>query len=269
KPLGPDNEHPGYASLLQGQQHVASLVQAVQNSPYWAHTAIIVTYDENGGRWDHVTPPDNNGIWGDGTRVPTIIISPFAKRGLVDHPEHDTFPILATIENRFNLKPLNNLDKNASTLASSFQMVSKPVWFLGVASGDATSTDAILWTRAVDPYNPQSVRLTAQVSTNSTFASGVINYPPGFTDATQDFTFKIDATGLQPGTRYYYRFMTTDDLGLSVSQTGTFVTAPSATTSAPLHFGFTGDADGLMRPYPAADAFTAPGTPSFSAQQFD
>jgi phosphodiesterase/alkaline phosphatase D-like protein len=265
KPLGPDNEHPGYASLLQGQQHVASLVQAVQNSPYWAHTAIIITYDENGGRWDHVAPPDNNGIWGDGTRVPTIVISPFAKRGFVDHTEHDTLSILATIENRFNVKPLNNLDKNASTLASSFQMVSQPVWYLGVASGDASSTDAIVWTRAVDPSNPQSVHLTAEVSTDNTFGS-FLSFA-GNTDANQDYTFKIDATGLQSGTRYYYRF-TTDD-GLSVSQVGTFETAPAANASASLHFGFTGDADGLMRPYPAADAATAPGTPSFSAQQFD
>ena len=58
KPLGPDNEHPGYASLLQGQLHVSNIVAAVQSNPaLWAHTAIIVTYDEHGGRWDHVTPP--------------------------------------------------------------------------------------------------------------------------------------------------------------------------------------------------------------------
>src|SRR5262245_18492892 len=64
KPLGPDNEHPGYANLLQGQQHVADIVHAIQNSPAWAHTAIIVTYDENGGRWDHVAPPMRD-EWGD------------------------------------------------------------------------------------------------------------------------------------------------------------------------------------------------------------
>jgi len=76
KALGPDNEHPGYAGLLQGQQHVADLVKAVHESDYWEDSLIIVTYDEHGGRWDHVTPPNNNGIWGDGTRVPAIIIGP-------------------------------------------------------------------------------------------------------------------------------------------------------------------------------------------------
>ncbi len=57
KPLGADNEHPGYASLLAGQQHAADLVATIQNSPYWPDTAIIITYDEHGGRWDHVPPP--------------------------------------------------------------------------------------------------------------------------------------------------------------------------------------------------------------------
>src|SRR5262249_6824526 len=125
KPLGPDNEHPGYTNLVRGQQHVADIVHAIQNSPDWAHTAIIITYDENGGRYDHVKPPNNNGPWGDGTRVPGIVISPFAKQGFVDHTEHDTLSILKTIEQRFGLPALNSLDANASTLESSFQSTPK------------------------------------------------------------------------------------------------------------------------------------------------
>ena len=120
KPLGPNNEHPGYADLVTGQQHVADLVQALQSSPQWARTAVIITYDENGGRWDHVTPPNNGDGWGDGTRVPAIIISPLAKKGFVDHTQHDTSSILKTIEDRFGLQPLNARDASASSLASSF-----------------------------------------------------------------------------------------------------------------------------------------------------
>jgi hypothetical protein len=120
KPLGPDNEHPGYASLLQGQQHVADIVHAVQNSPEWAHTAIVITYDENGGRWDHVAAPTRD-QWGDGSRVPAIVISPYAKQGYVDHEQHDTLSILSTIEQRFHLQPLNQADANASTLSNDFQ----------------------------------------------------------------------------------------------------------------------------------------------------
>jgi phospholipase C/arylsulfatase A-like enzyme len=120
KPLGPDNEHPGYASLLAGQQHVADIVHAVQNSPEWAHTAIVITYDENGGRWDHVTPPSAYDGWGDGTRVPAIVISPFAKKEYVDHTQHDTLSILKLIEQRFDLAPLNGRDARASSLVNDF-----------------------------------------------------------------------------------------------------------------------------------------------------
>jgi acid phosphatase len=131
KPVGADNEHPGYTNVLQGQQHVADIVHAIQNSPDWAHTAIVVTYDENGGRFDHVSAPNNNGIWGDGTRVPAIVISPYAKKGFVDHSERDTLSILKTIDERFGLAPLNSLVANASDLSSSFQ--SKPQVSIGSA----------------------------------------------------------------------------------------------------------------------------------------
>ncbi len=119
KPLGPDNEHPGYASLLQGQQHVADLVRAIQGSPIWRDTAIIITYDENGGFWDHVAPPVID-RWGPGTRVPAIIISPYAKRGFVDHTEYDTTSILRTIEERWGLEPLGTRDATANDLRNAF-----------------------------------------------------------------------------------------------------------------------------------------------------
>lgn len=121
KPLGPNNEHPGYATILQGQQHVADLVNAVQRSPYWNQTLIIVTYDEHGGRWDHVPPPDDNGIWGDGSRVPAIVIGPFARQGHIDHEEHDTLSILKTIEKLFRVAPLTRYDAKASSLEDALK----------------------------------------------------------------------------------------------------------------------------------------------------
>ena len=109
KPIGADNEHPGYATLINGQQHAADLVSAIQNSAYWNDTAIIITYDEHGGRWDHVAPPAVD-KWGPGSRVPAIIISPFAKKGFVDHTQNETTSILKLIEERWNLKPLGTRD---------------------------------------------------------------------------------------------------------------------------------------------------------------
>lgn len=119
KPLGPDNEHPGYASLQQGQQHVANIVAAIQNSPYWNDSAIIVTYDENGGRWDHVAPPTID-RWGPGSRVPGIIISRFAKKHFVDHTQYETASVLRLIETRFNLIPLGTRDAQASGFVNAF-----------------------------------------------------------------------------------------------------------------------------------------------------
>jgi phospholipase C len=119
KPLGPNNEHPGYATLINGQQHVADLVAAIQNSQYWQDTVIIVTYDEHGGRWDHVPPPVAD-RWGPGSRVPAIVISPFAKKGFVDHTQYDTTSILKLIEERWNLEPLADRDAKAGDMLTAF-----------------------------------------------------------------------------------------------------------------------------------------------------
>jgi phospholipase C len=69
---------------------------------------VVVTYDENGGWWDHVAPPKAD-RWGPGNRVPTIIASPFAKMGTVDHTQYDTSSILRFITRRWGLDPLPGL----------------------------------------------------------------------------------------------------------------------------------------------------------------
>jgi phospholipase C len=114
KPLGPNNEHPGYADVVTGQKHVAELVDAVRKSRIWEDCVIIITYDENGGHWDHVVPPVREDGWGVGVRVPTIIISPFVRKGCIDHAEYETVSILKFIERRFNLAPLSKRDANAA-----------------------------------------------------------------------------------------------------------------------------------------------------------
>ena len=69
---------------------------------------VIVTYDENGGIWDHVAPP-KGGRWGPGSRVPAIIVSPFARHGIVDHTPNDTTSILRLITRRFHLPTLKGI----------------------------------------------------------------------------------------------------------------------------------------------------------------
>ncbi len=92
----------------------------LEHSPLWASTAVIITYDENGGSWDHVAPPKID-KWGPGSRVPTLIVSPFAKRGFVDHTQYDTSSILKFIEERYGLQPLGSRDAAANDLSNAFQ----------------------------------------------------------------------------------------------------------------------------------------------------
>ena len=119
KPLGLNNEHAGYADIITGENHTIDLINAVRNGPNWKDAVIIVTYDENGGFWDHVAPPTID-KWGPGSRVPTIIISPFAKRGFVDKTSYETVSILSFIEKRWGLAPLTDRDRNASPLLNAF-----------------------------------------------------------------------------------------------------------------------------------------------------
>ena len=105
KPQGDLNQHPGYASVDAGDRHIADLITKLEASPQFSNMVIVVTYDENGGWWDHVAPPRAD-LLGPSTRVPTIIISPFAKAGTVDHTQYDTASIQRLINRRFDLAPL-------------------------------------------------------------------------------------------------------------------------------------------------------------------
>jgi phospholipase C len=119
KPIGAENEHPGYANVSSGDHKVATVLKSIEQSPLWASTAVIITYDENGGSWDHVAPPKIDG-WGPGSRVPALIISPFAKKGFVDHTQYDTSSILKFIEHRFDLQPVGTRDAAANDLTNAF-----------------------------------------------------------------------------------------------------------------------------------------------------
>jgi phospholipase C len=120
KPIGENNLHPGYANITDGEAHLQTIISALQASPQYADMMIIITFDEHGGQWDHVSPPTRD-RWGPGSRVPTIVISPFAKKGYVDHSQYDTGSILKTIEERFGLDPLTSSDANAASMRNTLQ----------------------------------------------------------------------------------------------------------------------------------------------------
>jgi phospholipase C len=118
KPQGNLNEHAGYTDVMSGDQHLTDVISHLEKSPQWPGMLVVVTYDENGGFWDHVAPPKAD-RWGPGNRIPAFIISPFAKKGTVDHTEYDTTSILRFITKRFNLPILPGLAARDAALATS------------------------------------------------------------------------------------------------------------------------------------------------------
>jgi acid phosphatase len=120
KPQGNLNQHAGYANVADGDAHIATLIGKLQQSPQWPHMLIVVTYDENGGLWDHAPAPTGD-RWGPGTRVPAIIVSPLAKKGFVDKTQYDTASILRFITRRWNLEPLPGVElRDRSLVAHGF-----------------------------------------------------------------------------------------------------------------------------------------------------
>ena len=116
KPQGNFNQHAGYASVEEGDEHIAALVAKLRASPQWRHMLIVITYDEFGGAWDHVAPPRGD-LLGPGARIPALIISPYARRGSVDHTQYDTESILRLITRRFQLDLLPGIEMRDRGLA--------------------------------------------------------------------------------------------------------------------------------------------------------
>ena len=120
KPQGDLNEHSGYADIQSGDAHIADVIAHLEKSPQWPHMLVVVTYDENGGLWDHVAPPKGD-RWGPGSRIPAIIVSPYARRGYVDHTPMDTTSILRFITRRFELPTLHGVTVRDAAIAAHKQ----------------------------------------------------------------------------------------------------------------------------------------------------
>ncbi len=116
KPQGNLNQHPGYAAIADGDAHIAELVERLRAGPQWGNMVIVITYDEFGGAWDHVAPPQGD-LLGPGVRIPALIISPFARKGMVDHTPYDTGSILRLLIRRFGLAGLPGIERRDRALA--------------------------------------------------------------------------------------------------------------------------------------------------------
>ena len=116
KPQGNLNLHAGYSDIASGDQHVANVLAWLENSPQWKNMVVVITYDENGGWWDHVAPPKGD-RWGPGSRIPAIVASPFARKNHVEHRFYDTTSILRLISRVFDLPLLEGIHERNQAFA--------------------------------------------------------------------------------------------------------------------------------------------------------
>jgi phospholipase C len=118
------SDHPP-ASICKGENWLVEQLNSLGSSPYWDSTAVVLTWDDFGGFYDHVAPPHVD-IYGLGPRVPTIVSSPFAKRGAIDHDLMEFSSVLRFIEQVFGLPALTDRDRNSDDMLSAFDFSQHP-----------------------------------------------------------------------------------------------------------------------------------------------
>ncbi|MGB8908652.1 MAG: alkaline phosphatase family protein [Candidatus Cybelea sp.] len=124
-PDGVDSDHSGFGSTDKGPSWVASVVNAIGGSQYWSSTAIIIVWDDWGGWYDHVPPPqlDYAGL---GFRVPMILVSPYAKQGYVSHTQYEFGSVIKFVEDVWNLGRLGTTDQRANSIDDMFNFDQAP-----------------------------------------------------------------------------------------------------------------------------------------------
>ena len=118
------SDHPP-ASICKGENWFVEQMNALGSSPYWSSTAVVLVWDDYGGFYDHVSPPHVD-TYGLGPRVPAIVISPYARRGVIDSDPMEFASVLRFIEQVFGLGSLNERDANADDMLSAFDFTQTP-----------------------------------------------------------------------------------------------------------------------------------------------
>jgi phospholipase C len=118
-----NSDHPGAPPY--GPDWVASIVNAIGNSPFWNSTAIFISWDDWGGFYDHVPPPQIDAM-GLGFRVPVLVVSPYARHGYISHVNHESSGFLRYMEEVFNLPSLGTRDSVADDFSDCFDYTQTP-----------------------------------------------------------------------------------------------------------------------------------------------
>jgi phospholipase C len=118
-------EHPAIGDVAKGAEWTRNVVNAIGNSSYWNHCAILITWDDFGGFYDHVPPPQVDQL-GLGFRVPCIVISPYAKKGFVDHTQYEHSSLCKFSETVFGLPPMTARDAASADMTDAFDFTQAP-----------------------------------------------------------------------------------------------------------------------------------------------
>jgi phospholipase C len=120
-----DSEHPAAGSMCEGENWTVEVLNAIMRSPQWRHTAVVITWDDFGGFYDHVPPPHVD-LFGFGPRVPMLLVSPWARQGHVAHETLEFSSVLKMIETIWDLPALTERDRRASDMLSLFDFQGEP-----------------------------------------------------------------------------------------------------------------------------------------------
>jgi phospholipase C len=121
-----ESEHPGGGGMCQGENWTVRMLNMLQRSPEWDSTAVVLTWDDFGGFYDHVPPPHVD-IYGMGPRVPMLLISPWARGGTISHRTMEFSSVLKLIETMWGLPPLTERDRQASDMLDLFDFSQQPL----------------------------------------------------------------------------------------------------------------------------------------------
>src|SRR5579883_1490270 len=155
RPCPTNSEHPLFGGVDEGAEWTQAVVEAIGRSKYWEKCAIFITWDDFGGFYDHVAPPqlDRMGL---GFRVPCIVVSPYAKKGSVDHTLYEHSSVLKFVESLHDLPAMTARDAASETMTSAFDFQQAPRSFAEFMPGCSTGSGAPDSAASADAASPPS-----------------------------------------------------------------------------------------------------------------
>lgn len=205
-------DHPPH-SLCFGENWVVDQLNAIMQGPDWDSTVVFIVWDDFGGVYDHVPPPPAVDIYGFGPRSGVLVISPYAKSGLISHDVFEFSSMLKFIETRFNLPSLTQRDAKANNMLDMFDFTQAPLpplllntrtcpliastsFFGNVAVGQTLQNQVNLFNNRSNDLTISSMQASANYSTSNNCGSTV----PSMGQCQVNIVFKPTAAGSKPGT---------------------------------------------------------------------